>query len=117
MIADLGEARFTADAKTMTMVGLTLFLFLRSCIGALLGLTLTHTVAPPQVGTPGYTAPEVLKGEHYGPPADVCASLSHSLLTLSERIVTHARLAYHRLVCNRGMGDIDSSATFSRHAL
>lgn len=40
-IADLGEARVLAD-QTMTMVG-----------------------------TQGYTAPEVLRGEHYGTPADV----------------------------------------------
>ena len=29
-----------------------------------------HITLPP-VGTNGYTAPEVLKGQHYGTPADV----------------------------------------------
>ena len=41
-IADLGEARAMADNRTMTTVG-----------------------------TNGYTAPEVLRGEHYGTAADV----------------------------------------------
>ena len=41
-VADLGEARVMAEDRAMTMVG-----------------------------TPGYTAPEVLRGEHYGTSADV----------------------------------------------
>ena len=41
-IADLGEARVLADNHAMTMVG-----------------------------TPAYTAPEVLRGEHYDTSADV----------------------------------------------
>ncbi len=54
-IADLGEARVMAEDHAMTMVG-----------------------------TNGYTAPEILKGEHYGTPADVFsfAIVMCELLTL-----------------------------------
>ena len=53
--ADLGEARELAENKTMTTVG-----------------------------TRGYTAPEVLRGEHYGTPADVYsfAIMASELFTL-----------------------------------
>ena len=54
-IADLGEARFMAEDHAMTIVG-----------------------------TPGYTAPEVLRGEHYSTSADVFsfAIVMCELLTL-----------------------------------
>ena len=65
-IADLGEARAMAKDAAMTIVSFPCLIRTRSRRGdsfMFLGSL--------QVGTNGYTAPEVLKGEHYGTPADV----------------------------------------------
>ena len=74
-VADLGEARVMAENRTMTTGELILM------VGFFLRVLCRHLLDPDScayghsfyisVGTQGYTAPEVLRGEHYGTPADV----------------------------------------------
>ena len=88
-IADLGEARAMARDQAMTIVSHPPLRFMNPLdkfIDEVAAPPPPHSPSPPspphplpplpprtlkQVGTNGYTAPEVLRGEHYGTPADI----------------------------------------------
>ena len=89
-IADLGEARAMARDQAMTIVRILPSQHDDERDSKSLSLNFPNSdpfrilLCFVQVGTNGYTAPEVLKGEHYGTPADVFsfAIVMSELLTL-----------------------------------